>query len=100
MNSTETGTEPGDPRFSRRAIHHAKGQECISFGFSQFSCALQHLLAAYLLSFPGFSSQFFFNSLEAHKDSMGFIEEFSQDVRVNIYIFLDDIDKRAAWHRL
>lgn len=67
---------------------------------SQFSCGLQHLPAAYLLSFSGLSSQFFFNSLEAHKDSMGFIEEFSQDLRVNIYILSDDIDKGAAWHSL
>lgn len=92
--------EPGVPYFSRRSTHHAKGQGCISYGFLQFSCGFQHISAAYLLSFSGFSSQFFFNSLEAHKDSMGFIKEFSQDLRVNIYILLDDIDKGAAWHRL
>lgn len=80
------------PAFLQEAIHRAKGQECISFGFSQ--------VTAYLLSFSGLSSQLFFNSLEAHKDPMGFVEQFSQDLRVHIYIFPDNIDKRAAWHHL
>lgn len=69
----------------------------MSCGFPQFSSGLQHLSAAYLLSFSGFSSQLFFNSLEAHKDPMGFIEEFSQDLRVNILILSDYMDKGATW---
>lgn len=72
----------------------------MSCGFPQFSSGLQHLSAAYLLSFSGFSSQLFFNSLEAHKDPMGFIEEFSQDLRVNILILSDYMDKGATWRHV
>lgn len=77
-----------------------KEKEAFSLGFSKFSCGSQDLSAANLLSFSRFPSQLFFDSLEAHEDSMGFIEEFSQDFRVNIYILSDDMDKGATCHHL
>ena len=92
--------QPGVAYFSRRSTHCAKGNGGISLGFSKFSCGRQHLSAANLLSFSGFPSQLFFDSLEAHEESMGFIEEFSQDFRVNIYILSDDMDKGATCHHL
>lgn len=77
-----------------------KEKDAFHLVFSKFSCGRQHLSETNLLSFPGFSSQLFFNSLEAHEDPMGFIEEFSQDFGVNIYILSDDMDKGATCHHL